>query len=281
MVTEKIIYSDVHSDVDTEAFDYLKEVAFGFEFGSASEVIRKWNKKTVYIKMHAVNNDGSTATPNAVDFAELTSIIAELNDLIRTIDIVLLTGGASDECVDETHGVITSMTCDDVGVLKPDINLFVTTRSRWEIINFGNSASGLDGQFTVGTSSTSIVGADAWVNSAQSDTNRKSLIREEITQPFGLGKDSESHSDSIFYETSGDPGHNTAYSELDKKIIQMLYDPRLKGGMNQAEAEDALKQPEAFIAGRYYTFDSTKSNKHVDSITQNLTGRFEKNGFRG
>lgn len=273
-VTQKIL-DNLHSDVNIDAFNYLKEVAFGFETGGASEVIRKWNR-TVYIKIHAVNNDGSTATPNAVDFAEVTSIVAELNDLIRTINIVLLTGGAEDECVAETHGNLTSLTCKNVGARKPDINLFITTRTRWETINYGASASGLDGQFTVSFNGFNINAADAWVNSAQTDAKRKSLIREELTQPFGLGKDSETYSDSIFYEASGDPGYATAYSELDKQIIQMLYDPRLKVGMNQAHAEEALKKPSA---GNYWTFKpDSPNNSGVEEAR--LTNKFNKDYWR-
>tara|TARA_Y100001937_G_C7136312_1_gene340181 strand:- start:760 stop:1623 length:864 start_codon:yes stop_codon:yes gene_type:complete len=276
-VAVKIIDSTLHSDVDTASFDYMKEVAFGFESASLSEVIRKWHNN-VYIKLHAVNNDGTTTTPNAGDFAELQSIVSELNELITTIDIVLLTGGSSDECVSETHARDFSGTCSTTGHPLPNINMYITTKSRWGIISGQSevSLSGLGGQFLTTTTNTSITSAKCWVSSALSATNRKSLIREEITQPLGFGKDSETHSDSIFYETAGDGGFATAFSQLDKNIIRMVYDRRLKGGETVAQAEEALKKPAAFISGRGYKFKpSTTQNAVVQE--GRLDARFEDN----
>lgn len=276
-VAVKIIDSTLHSDVDTESFDYMKEVAFGFEFGSLSEVIRKWHNN-VYIKLHAVNNDGTTTTPNASDFAELQSIVSELNELITTIDIVLLTGGSSDECVSETHALGSSGTCSTTGYPKPNINFYITTRSRWATISGQSSStvSSLNGQFLVSTTTTSIASATCWVISSESETNRKSLIREEITQPLGFGKDSATHSDSIFYETGGDPGYNTAFSQLDKNVIRMVYDRRLKGGETVAQAEEILKKPFAVVSGESYEFNpSTTQNAVVQE--GRLDARFEDN----
>ena len=276
-VAVKIIDANLHSDVDTASFDYMKEVAFGFETGGLSEVIRKWFKN-VYIKLHAVNNDGTTTTPNASDFAELQSIVSELNELIPTIDIVLLTGGSSDECVSETHGLGSSGTCSTTGYPQPNINLYITTTARWATISGQDAGdlSGLGGQFLVGTSSTSIASARCWASSALSATNRKSLIREEITQALGFGKDSETHSDSIFYETAGDGGFATAFSQLDKNIIRMVYDRRLKGGETVAQAEGALKKPTTFISGREYEFNpSTTQNAAIQE--GRLDARFEDN----
>tara|TARA_A100001015_G_C14988219_1_gene712550 strand:+ start:439 stop:1308 length:870 start_codon:yes stop_codon:yes gene_type:complete len=278
-VAVKIIDSTLHSDVDTASFDYMKEVAFGFESGGLSEVIRKWHNN-VYIKLHAVNNDGTTTTPNASDFAELQSIVSELNELITTIDIVLLTGGSSDECVSETHAVASSGTCSTTGYPKPNINLYITTRSRWATISGQSSGtvSGLNGQFLVGASSTSITSARCWVISSASEEIRKSLIREEITQPLGFGKDSATHSDSIFYEDAeaGEFGNNTAFSQLDKNIIRMVYDRRLKGGETVAQAEEILKKPFAVVSGESYEFNPSKTQKIT--VQQNkLDARFEDN----
>ena len=276
-VAVKIIDSNLHSDVDTASFDYMKEVAFGFETGSLSEVIRKWHNN-VYIKLHAVNNDGTTTTPNASDFAELQSIVSELNELITTIDIVLLTGGSSDECVSETHALGSSGTCSTTGYPKPNINLYITTTARWAIISGQSegSLSGLGGQFLVSANTTSITSARCWVSSALSATNRKSLIREEITQPLGFGKDSETHSDSIFYETAGDGGFATAFSQLDKNIIRMVYDRRLKGGETVAQAEEILKKPFAVVSGESYEFKPSTS-QNITVQQSKLDARFEDN----
>ena len=281
MVTEKIIYRDEHSDVNAAAFSYLKEVAFGFEYGgSVSEVIRKWSDD-IYVKLHAVNNDGSTTTPNAVDFAELSSVIDELNDLIDTINITLLTGGGSDECVSETHAAYGTGSCYKVGHPTPNVNFYVTTASRFETID-PLYESGNDGFFILNYSDVSqkMTAGRCFCNSASSDTVRKSIIREEMAQVLGLGKDSETHDTSIFYETDSDPGHATSFSEIDKAIIKMLYDPRLKYGMTKEQAEKALSKPSAFIAGRNWNFGGIKTNESGEAATK-LDSRFDSSNFRG
>ena len=49
---------------------------------------------------------------------------------------------------------------------------------------------------------------------------QKSILREEITQSLGLCNDSWKYPNSIFYQGSST---NTEFSDLDKEIIQMLY----------------------------------------------------------
>jgi hypothetical protein len=49
---------------------------------------------------------------------------------------------------------------------------------------------------------------------------QKSVLREELTQSLGLCNDSWEYPNSIFYQGWST---NTEYSDLDKEIIQMLY----------------------------------------------------------
>ena len=275
-VTQKIIARDIHSDVDTEAFDFMKEVAFGFETGSASEVIRKF-KKNVYLKVHTCNSSGVTSDMDANDFAEISSIVTELNSLIDTIDIVLVNTSVTDICESETHALYTSGTCYKAGWPRPNLNLWICPRSRWETIS-GLDATGLGGQFAVGYNGATgeMHTAVLWAMSGGTLSNRMSIIREEITQSLGIGKDSATHSDSIFYEDTGEPGYNTAYSELDKKVIQMLYDPRVELMMNRQQVGDALKKPSA---GNYWTFKpDSPNNSGVEE--GRLTDRFNKDYWR-
>ena len=282
MSTQKIIYQDAYSDVDIAAMNYMKEITFGFEYdGSASEITRKW-MNDVYVKLHAVNNDGTTTTPNASDYAELKSIVEELDSLIETINITLLTGGASDECVSETHAAYTSGTCWKTGTPKPNINIYITTRARWETIS-NLDATGLGGQFVTTWSSANMIlyRSKGWIQDSLTADQRKSLIREELTQTLGLGKDSASYPTSIFYEDNEaeEYGWQTSYSELDKKIIKMVYDPRNKCGMTKDQAAEALKRPSAFIAGRSYEFSGIKANESDNAKTK-LATRFASSNQR-
>jgi hypothetical protein len=49
---------------------------------------------------------------------------------------------------------------------------------------------------------------------------QRSILREEITQSLGLCNDSWKYKNSVFYQGWGTV---TEYSDLDKEIIQMLY----------------------------------------------------------
>ena len=277
-ITTKVIKTDLHSDVNETAFNYLKEVAFGFEDGGLSEVVRKWTED-VYVKVHACDGSGNTTDLNAVDYAEIVSIVSELNSLIDTIDITLLNTSVTDICESETHNNHLLGDCYKTGYPKPNINFWITTRSRWETIS-SLDASGLGGQFAVNVSGSGrIYKAICWTSSAESETNRKSTIREELTQALGLGKDSASYSDSIFYETGGDGGYATAYSDLDKEIIKMLYDPRLKMLMTKEQAEQALKKPSVFISGRKWSFAGDKDNGSGVAKVK-YDNRFDSDNFR-
>ena len=273
-VTTSVISTNI---TDAAAMAYMKEVAFGFETGGASEVIRKY-VNDVYVKVHACNGSGVTSDINASDFAEVASVVTELNSLIKEIDIKLINTSATNICESETHGLYSSGDCYTAGVPAPNINVWITTRGRWETISGQSSgaADGLGGQFLVNyNSSGEMTHGRCWIRDSEPASNRKSWIREEITQALGLGKDSESYSDSIFYETSEDGGFATSFSELDKKIIQMVYDPRVKTGMNAAEVEKALASPSTFISGRSWSFSGSTAKELTHRNSQeNLDERF-------
>jgi hypothetical protein len=49
---------------------------------------------------------------------------------------------------------------------------------------------------------------------------KKHILREELTQSLGLPNDSYDYPESIFYQGWTE---TTEYTELDKELIQMLY----------------------------------------------------------
>ena len=66
---------------------------------------------------------------------------------------------------------------------------------------------------------------------------RNGILREELVNGFGLGKDHYRYSDSVIYEP-----YNTAQtlSEVDWLMLNMVYSPYVWPGMTAAEAYDAL-----------------------------------------
>ncbi len=71
---------------------------------------------------------------------------------------------------------------------------------------------------------------------------QKSVILEEITQSIGLLGDSEKYSNSIFYEYQMlDSINNSEYSQIDTDIVRLLYDPKMKPGLNKKQCEKVIK----------------------------------------
>lgn len=61
---------------------------------------------------------------------------------------------------------------------------------------------------------------------------QKHLLREELTQALGLERDSFQYSESIFYENWN---CTTEYTEIDKEVISLFLDPRIRSGMTEEE----------------------------------------------
>ena len=77
------------------------------------------------------------------------------------------------------------------------------------------------------------------------------MLREELTQTLGLQNDSYQYPNSVFQE---DPQYTpVAYSSVDEEVIRLLYDQKIKPGMNGEQVRKALivKQPVSSVAGNY------------------------------
>ncbi|MCT7953271.1 DUF2927 domain-containing protein [Ancylothrix sp. C2] len=85
-----------------------------------------------------------------------------------------------------------------------------------------------------------ITGAEILISTTGlSQKERSHLIREELTQAFGLPADSDKYPESIFYQQWTEI---TEYSSLDKKLIKMLYNPQVKPGMNESQLEKLWRE---------------------------------------
>jgi len=68
---------------------------------------------------------------------------------------------------------------------------------------------------------------------------RNSVICEELIQVMGMLNDSEKYEDSIFYQY----GSSVQWpSDLDWKIMELLYNPQLRRGMTESECRAVLAQ---------------------------------------
>lgn len=207
-----------------EAINYFSEVAFGAEFGNSQGLnfIVKWGRgMRVYIS-NANQDDIAEARRIVDELAALTGLSIDFTDQPLTgnnfphdtIHIVYTTQDAFNRLcglnryqsvVVQTHGEQKGFFCNDWN------ERYIITRANILIDN-----------------------------SIQSQDQRNHLLREELTQSFGIMKDSYAYTDSIFH---ADYGYTpTEYSELDKQVIRILYDRKLSPGMTLEQVLQELQQ---------------------------------------
>lgn len=191
---------------------YFCEIALSSEFGRKYHKIRKWNKDI---------NIFVSGLPSPYLEKELRTVLEELNEMIPDIQLVLvkkpqqaniklLFGAAEDYVAIENHA--RSKVKDNWGLV------YVFPNWKGEI---KHSTLYID------------------VFRAKDELAQRHLLREELTQALGLLNDSWAHRESIFYQ-----GWTTTtnYSDLDRKVIKMLYDERIKPGMKFKKVVAVLQE---------------------------------------
>lgn len=172
--------------------NYFKKIAYGNEFTDGSMYLKKWNRD---IKIFVLGQKDAEME------SELLKVVKELNDLINTINISVVTN-------------------------KEDANMIVFFGSKQEFTNFDPSlkthVENNEGLFKIKHNISDIYFGEMYVNTKGNLTSnqKKHLLREELTQSLGLCNDSYRYSKSIFYQGWTD---TTEYAEIDKEIIKMLY----------------------------------------------------------
>lgn len=186
---------------DPVALEYFAEIAFGSEFGDTDETIHKWTRNPT-IAVHG--------SPNTSDIDELHLVVSELNALTETIDIGFVEHGAA-----------------SINVHFLPEHQFATLIADYVPGNIGYFAFRWDASRNI------TLGQVLISTTISGQRLRNHVIREEITQVLGLGKDSFAHRDSIFYQ---DHSMVTRYTDLDRTIIQFLYRPAITPGMTREQA---------------------------------------------
>ena len=174
-----------------EAKEYFKKVAYGNEFNSGNTSLKKWNQD---VKIYVFGDKRDYL------MSELKDIVSELNGLISTINITIVSN-------------------------ESDANLIVLFGSAQEYNEFESNSVGYtdqnQGLFIV-YGREELTHATMYVDIERPSTNdgQKHLLSEELTQSLGLCNDSYDYPESIFYQGWTE---TTEYAEIDKELIQMLY----------------------------------------------------------
>lgn len=189
--------------------EYFLEIALGAEFtsaGSKAPKIRKWQGDVrVQVK----------GTPTEVDSATVYQVIQELNELTQ--------GKISLKLSDKNPNIIIHFA---------PMNQFTAIEPNWEPGNYGYFWDEWDENGILNHANVLVTFEKV------TQTERCHLIREELTQSLGLMQDSNRYPDSMFYQPWS---HPTQYSPIDKALIRMLYDDRVKAGMSREQVKEVFK----------------------------------------
>ena len=168
--------------------EYYNEIAGKSEYGDPTATFCKWKKD---VKIFFDFEDSDTIKKYTEE------IIKDLNDLIYPISISITNKKSEANLV---------VYCGN----------FLDYKKRYNVV--------IEGQFNgftcTNTYNSTIYSGYVFINERLKGVKLKSVIREEITQSFGLANDSWKYPDSIFFQ-----GANTqiTFSEIDKAIIKMHY----------------------------------------------------------
>jgi hypothetical protein len=186
---------------------YFGEIAFGFEFGAASRVIRRW-PGDVRVAVRG--------TPTAEDRATLAAVLGELTATI---------GGP--------------VRLRDAGVGPAELEVHFVPRAQFTGVVAAAVPNNV-GQFWLWFDAAEhfsrgvvLIGTDIPARL------RQHLIREEVTQSLGLAQDSPRDPFSVFYSGYSE---STVYTALDLALVEMLYRDEVRPGMSAAEAIPVLRQ---------------------------------------
>jgi hypothetical protein len=185
--------------------EYFTEIALGTEYGNNIQVIRKWDSD-IRIK---INGD-----PNEKDLQTLNQVISDINEIIG----------------DKINVSIVNT--------NQNIDISFVPLSDFSICN---AAPGNYGYFNCKWRNNVIYECNICIATEKTllQEERSHMIREELTQSLGLMRDSLKYRDSIFYEGWT---QTQRYSEIDRKMIEILYSENLRPGMGKEEIESILRK---------------------------------------
>ncbi len=190
------------------ALDYFMEVAFGNEFSN--------NPDTNYIRKWA--NDLQLAVrgrPTTDDRATLDRIVGDLNQLL---------GGAIRIRFTTQNPNVVIYFVPEADFPKYDPHYVPRNLGFFRVWWTGNLEI-QRAQILISTTGVS-------------QRERSHLIREELTQSLGLMNDAETYRDSTFYQGWTE---TQEFSPLDRDLIQMLYDRRVRSGQTREQIRQLFR----------------------------------------
>jgi hypothetical protein len=186
---------------DSESIEYFLEVALGSEYGDSPNIVTKWNKPQVLVKL--------LGNPNSSDLNCLNKVIDDFNSISATVMIKI--------------GDINSV----------DISIYFIPEAKFKDVELNYVPTNYGFFWVFWNPKGEIYNARILISTTEtSDFERCHLIREELTQSMGLRIDSQKYSNSIFYA----PWTTTQqYDLIDEELIKMMYSTSIEAGFTKEE----------------------------------------------
>jgi hypothetical protein len=199
------------SAYERNVVSYFKDVALGFEFGGTTEVTRKW---AVPMRIF-VGGDPSTELMN-----ELNDIVDEINELTTDSFVMSITADTA-----QSNCYIFFGSGGDFAEVYPPATNHVAGNWGLFYVNFDGGNN--------------LYRAVIYIDIIRADGDeQKHLLREELTQSLGFGKDSHKYPESIF---QSEWTTTTEYADIDRDVIRLLYNPRMFVGLNRTQVDPVLR----------------------------------------
>lgn len=192
---------------------YFKEIVLGREYEDATTAkVVRWTKN---IKIYM---EGIERVPFLKK--ELEKVVTELNTLISGIFIEIV-----NKRKQANLHVFLGQANDYVNLVERNAKAYISNNKGLFYIYKNDHYEIEKGSIYVDT------------YRVRHEDALKHLLREELTQALGLMNDSYRYKKSIFYQRWS---YTVQYLEIDKKLIQLLYNSKIKQGMSRQEVDKVL-----------------------------------------
>lgn len=201
--TEYSVSEDIPGYKDRE-IEYFFETVFGAEYGDSDYAVHKWaDDIRIDVKGH----------PTGEDLETLDEVVFELNYLIDDINLSIVNWDSNIQIYFDVPSNFPS--------IEPN---YVPGNSGFFWAWWDGSGNLYKARILISTEGIT-------------QDERSHLIWEEVTQVLGIMNDSYEYADSIFYQEWTDV---QGLSEIDKAVVEILYDTRLRSGMSMEEVTKIL-----------------------------------------
>ena len=195
-----------HGYSTSKILSYFSEIALSAEYGDGSSEVRKWKSS---IKLYVCG------APSTADWTVINAVVAKMNKVDGFPGISIVKNESDSNLVMYFYG--------DTEYDRITPSMITDRTDGFATCWFGSSSVIVRGKIGIRMSIT--------------QTERNSVIWEELVQVTGLQNDSYSYPDSLFYQ-----GYNEVQqpTTLDWILFEVLYSPLIAPGMSYSEVSDVL-----------------------------------------